>query len=164
MARHLVEAQAVRGAAIVGQAGGWSVLLKIGMHDHPLVAQRSGGQPRLWRSLDACVDYLKRDLRVARFELDASGHSEPTTSLRRPDSAERLRRAHAAAAAEHDRWFRDQVEIGVAEADDPNTRWVSHEEVMAEGARERAALVERIAKEGQGKGPRKGRRKASGTP
>ncbi len=32
--------------------------------------------------------------------------------------------------SDYDTWFREQVEIGVREADDPNTVWVSHEQVM----------------------------------
>jgi hypothetical protein len=34
-------------------------------------------------------------------------------------------------AAGHDRWFREQVEIGIKEADAPNAEWIPHEEVMA---------------------------------
>mgnify|MGYP000025178467 FL=1 len=33
MAKRLVEAAAIRGAAIIGQPGGWSVVLKLGMQD-----------------------------------------------------------------------------------------------------------------------------------
>jgi hypothetical protein len=32
--------------------------------------------------------------------------------------------------SDYDTWFREQAEIGVREADDPNTVWVSHEQVM----------------------------------
>lgn len=43
-------------------------------------------------------------------------------------------------AAEHDKWFRAQVDAGLAEADDPNTVWVSHEEVKEDMAKQRAVL------------------------
>ena len=66
----LVEAGAVRGAHIVGQRGGWAVLVKYGMTERPLAAQRGGA---LW-----CVfgcggdrDPLKRPLMAQVAELGA---------------------------------------------------------------------------------------------
>ena len=47
MVRHLVAAQAIRGASIVGVPGGWSVLLKLGLHEHVLCAQRGERAPRM---------------------------------------------------------------------------------------------------------------------
>lgn len=41
---------------------------------------------------------------------------------------------------EHDKWFREQVEAALAEADDPNTEWVSHEIVRQEMAEEQDSL------------------------
>lgn len=43
----LVESGAVRGAHIVGQPGGWAVMVKYGTHERPLAAQR-GTQARRW--------------------------------------------------------------------------------------------------------------------
>jgi hypothetical protein len=145
MAKRMVEASAIRGASIIGQPGGWSVVLKLGMHEKPLGAQRSD-KPRMWRSLDRCVDYLKKELHIARFELlDATNFSDVAVAGKsREDAAERLRKAHEAAA--HDKWFREQVEIGLAEADDPATEWVPHEVVKADMARQRTELLARIAK------------------
>ncbi len=142
MAKRMVEASAIRGASIIGQPGGWSVMLKMGMMEKPLGAQRSD-KPRMWRSLDRCVDYLKKELHIARFELlDATNFS--TVALvgkSREDASERLRSAHEAAA--HDKWFRAQVEIGLAEADDPAAEWVSNEEANASWAKKRAELAKR---------------------
>ena len=59
----------------------------------------------------------------------------------RDDASERLRNAHEAAA--HDKWFREQVEIGLAEADDPAAEWVTNEEANASSAKKRAELVKR---------------------
>ena len=36
--------------------------------------------------------------------------------------------------SDHDAWFREQVEIGLQEADDPNTVWFTQEEVMRDTA------------------------------
>ena len=143
--KRLVEARAIRGAAIIGQPGGWSVLLKYGMEERPLGIQRAD-RPRLWRSLDTCVDYLKEELHIGRIDLvDATQHSAAASlaGKSRPDAAERMRNAFA--AAEHDRWFREQVEIGLQEADDPATKWIPHEEVERQFGQLREDLRKRIA-------------------
>jgi len=142
MAKRMVEASAIHGASIIGQPGGWSVVLKLGMQEKPLGAQRSD-KPRMWRSLDRCVDYLKKELHIARFELlDATNFSDVTlVGKSREDASERLRNAHEAAA--HDKWFREQVEIGLAEADDPAAEWVTNEEANASWAKKRDELVKR---------------------
>lgn len=142
MAKRLVEAAAIRGASIIGQPGGWSVVLKLGMQDKALGIQRSD-KPRIWRSLDRCVEYLKNELHIARFELlDATNYSDVAlVGKSRDDAAERLRKAHEAAA--HDKWFREQVEIGLAEADDLAAEWVTNEEANASWTKKRAELVKR---------------------
>lgn len=148
MVKRLVEASAIRGAAIIGQPGGWSVVLKYGKEERPLGLQRAD-RPRLWRSLDTCVDYLKDELHIERIDqLDATRHSpqDPLPGKSRPDAAERMRKAFA--AADHDRWFREQVEIGLKEADDPATVWVGHEEVQRERAEWRAELQKRLSSTG----------------
>lgn len=92
----LVDAGAVRGVHIIGQGGGWAVLVKYGMKEHPLVAQRSG-DVRLFSRFETLVAYL-RGIGIARFEVDAANY-DPTRTPRkaRPDRSEALKRAHAAA-------------------------------------------------------------------
>lgn len=58
------------------------------------------------------------------------------------------------AAREHDAWFRAEVEKGLQEADDPNTKWIPHEEVMKDWHRRRAQLLKRVDAKG-GKSTRK---------
>ena len=146
MAKRLVEALAIRGASIIGQPGGWSVMLKLGMTEKPLGAQRTD-KPRTWRSLDRCVDYLKTELHIARFDLlDATDHSGVELAGKsRNDASERMRQTHAAAA--YDKWFRAQVEQGIKEADDPSTQWVSNEAVKATSAKRRAAWAKKAQAE-----------------
>jgi DNA-damage-inducible protein J len=43
-------------------------------------------------------------------------------------------------AAEHDRWFREQVAAAVDEADKPGAQFVEHEDVSARWAAKREAL------------------------
>ena len=127
MARRMADASAIRSASIIGQPGGWSVVLKVGLHERPLGAQRTD-KPRTWRSLDTCMDYLKNELHISRVDLlDASNHSAGgVTRSTRADSSERMKRAHEAAA--YDTWFRAQVQASI---DDPCPS-VSHEQVMAD--------------------------------
>ena len=143
MAKRMADASAIRGASIIGQPGGWSVVLKLGLHARPLGAQRTD-KPRTWRSLDRAVAYVKDELHIARFELlDATNHSEgpPVAGGSPMAAAERLRNAHKAAA--YDKWFRAEVEQGIKEADDPNTNWVSNEAVKAASAERKAAWAKK---------------------
>lgn len=138
----LVEAGAVRGAHIIGQSGGWAVLVKYGMTERALAAQRSR-QVRLFRKFETLVSYLK-ELGIARFDVDAADYDPDTLkATRRPDRTEALKRAHEAAA--HDAWFREQVEVAIAEADSPTAEWVSNEDAKASWAKKRAELAKRVA-------------------
>lgn len=143
MARRMADASAIRGASIIGQPGGWSVVLKLGLQERPLGAQRTD-KPRTWRSLDRVVAYVKDELHIARFDLlDATNHSEgePVAGSSPVAAAERLRNAHQAAA--YDKWFRAEVEQGLKEADDPNTKWISNEDAKKSWAKQRAELAKR---------------------
>ena len=67
----LVAAGAVRVVVAVGQPGGWSLLVRYGLAERALAAQRSK-QLRVFRKLDTLQAYLQ-DIGVVRFEIDAAG-------------------------------------------------------------------------------------------
>jgi hypothetical protein len=138
MARQMVDAAAIQGASIIGQPGGWSVMLKLGTLEKPLGSQR-GDTPRTWRSLDRCVDYLRTELHIARVDLDATNFSEAIVGKVREDASARLRQAHEAAT--HDKWFRAQVELGLQEAEAPDAEWISNEDANASWATKRSKLA-----------------------
>jgi len=146
-ARRMAEAGTIRGVSIIGQPGGWSVMLKTGMLEKPLGGQKTD-KPRTWRSLDTLTEYLRKDLSIVRIDgVDATHHSSADVHRRgRPDAAARMKRAHEAAA--HDAWFRAQVDAGIKEADDPATQWISNED--AEASMEK--LLTRLEAEGKGRG------------
>jgi predicted transcriptional regulator len=50
-------------------------------------------------------------------------------------------------AEEHDAWFREQVEQAIREADDPNTVWIPHEEVVRGLEERQRELIKRIEDE-----------------
>jgi len=133
----LVEANAVRSTTVVGVQGGWSVLVRYGTAERRLAAQR--GDVRTWRRLDAVAGYL-RGMGLARFEVDAANH-EDVPGQKRPDRAQAMRELHD--AAEHDRWFREQVEEAVKVADSPDAVWHDQGDVM----RDARTLLEQVARE-----------------
>lgn len=132
----LVEANAVLGTHIVARPGGWGVIVRYGAAESSLAATRSK-EVRVFRRLETLVGYLK-DVGISRFEVDvANFDAVAEKGYNRPDASATLKQAHSALA--HDRWFRDQVQQALTEADDPAAKWVSNEAAMAEGASRRAA-------------------------
>lgn len=134
----LIEAGAVHGASIVGQPGGWSVVIQYGMTERALAAKR--GAVRIFRKFETLVGYLM-DLGLANYQVDASQFDpvSPRTGRTRADSAERLKNAHQAAA--YAAWLTQEVQQAI---DDPRPS-IPHEEVMAEWELERAALLQRAS-------------------
>src|ERR1035437_7036497 len=65
----LAEAGVVRSAHVIGQAGGWGILVKYGMTERALAAQRSH-QVRVFRKLETLVAYLK-GVGIPRFDVDS---------------------------------------------------------------------------------------------
>lgn len=143
MAKRMVETAAIHGASIVGQPGGWAVMLKLGMYERPLGVQR-GNKPRMWRSLDTCMAYLKDELHIARIDtLDATFHTRATgLGVSRPDSAKRMREAFEASAYTH--WLNDVVEdsrAGLADGTYKRIEATEWEIARAEKLRQRADLA-----------------------
>lgn len=138
---HLVEAGAVRGANVIGQPGGWGVVIQYGMTERVLAAKR--GTVRIFRKFETLVGYLK-GIGIANYQVDAS-HFDPValkTKRKRTDAAERMKSAHEAAA--YTGWLTQQVQEAI---DDPRPN-VPHSEVAAEWDTERAALVKRAGSMG----------------
>ena len=131
---HLVEAGAILGANIVGQPGGWGVVIQIGMTERALAAKR--GAVRIFRKFETLVGYLK-GIGIASYQVDASQFDPVAlkTERTRTDSAERLKNAHRAAS--YKGWLTQQVQEAI---DDPRPS-IPHDAVMAEWNIERAALL-----------------------
>ena len=137
----LVEGGAIRAAHVIGQAGGWALSVKYGVTDTFLAAQRSG-KLRLFRKLETVMLYLK-GLGISNFDVDASAYDieEAKTQHKRPDRADSLKRVHE--AAEHDAWFREQVQQALDESNKPDAVFIPHEQVMAKWAIKRAELLKK---------------------
>lgn len=143
--RDLVDAGTVRRVTLVGQRGGYAVLARYGTQKRTLAAK--SGEPRLFASIDTAARVL-RALGVADFEVNAVNYA-PGDPLRRrrPDRSAALKAVHQ--AAEYDAWFRAQVGQALEEAGDPATRWVPHEAVKTDMAKQRAVLKARIERGGK---------------
>ena len=109
----LVEANAVNGANIIGQPGGWCVVIKYGMTERALAAKR--GSVRIFRKFETLVGYLK-GIGVAKYQVDATGFDPVALKIthRGEVASNRMKAAHEAAA--YDKWFREQVQEAT---DDP---------------------------------------------
>lgn len=75
----LVASGAVRVVVAVGQSNGWILLVRYGLAERALAAQRSK-QLRFFRKLDTLVLYLQQ-IGVSRFEVDAAGFIVASRSL-----------------------------------------------------------------------------------
>ena len=77
----------------------------------------------------------------AEFTRAARANDRPASILLRDFMRDYVNRNRE--KSEHDTWFRSEVEQGLREADDPATKWIPHEQVVAETR----ALIDRIAAE-----------------
>lgn len=141
--KSLVDAHAIRGATIFGQPGGWAVLVRYGALERAIAAQKSG-TTRVWRHLDTAAAFVRQELGLPRFEVDTVGHDPHALERRRPDTAARQRRAHE--AAEHDKWFRAEVQKTLDGIANGTVETVSHEEHTARWHKKRAELLARIGR------------------
>lgn len=138
---HLVAAGAVKGASIVGQPGGWGVVVHYGLTERVLAARR--GAIRNFKKFETLVDYLK-SIGLAKYQVDATEYepTAPPSDRKRTDAAERMKNAHAAAA--YKGWLTKEVQEAI---DDPRPS-VPHAQVAAEWKVERAALAKQVKSAG----------------
>lgn len=120
----LAEAGAVSSARIVGQPGGWQIVVKNGKTECALKAQRSQ-QVRLFRSFETLVGYLK-GVGIVNFDVDAKDFDAHGPATRkRPDTSAAMKQAHEAAA--YDKWLKAEVQ----EAIDDTGPTIPHDEVVS---------------------------------
>lgn len=87
---------------------------------------------------------LLREIGIHEMRVDGTQWRPEEAELEktvRPDRAVAMKQAHEAVG--HDKWFREQVEQGIKEADDPNTLWLSNDEAEARAAERRTRWLAR---------------------
>jgi predicted transcriptional regulator len=117
----LVEADAIQSASVVGEASGFYIAVKYGETEKVLTAR--AGNVRFFRSMDTVVEYLRKTIGIGRFNVDMA-HYDPKkmkdAGRKRPDRKEAMKKVNE--AVERDKWFRQQVEIGLKSAEDGKVR------------------------------------------
>jgi len=122
---HLVEAGAVRGASIIGQPGGWGVVVQYGMTERALAAKR--GAVRIFRKFETLVGYLK-DIGIVKYQVDASQYDPAALQVQRTrsDASQRLKDAHEAVAYRD--WLQGKVSASRAGLEDGTNKAITAEE------------------------------------
>lgn len=128
---HLIEAGAVLGADIVGQPGGWRIVVKYGVSERMLAARR--GAVRVFKRFETLVTYLK-ELGIAEYRVNAADYDPASAKAHkmRPDASERLKRAHEAAA--YDAWLQSKVAVSLAGIGDGSNPAIADDDWAAERA------------------------------
>jgi hypothetical protein len=131
----LVEANAVRGASVIGQAGGWGIVIQYGMTERALAAKR--GAVRVFKKFETLVRYMK-SIGLARYQVDASNYEADAAKVepQRSDAAARMKAAHAAAA--YTAWLNKEVQAAI----DDQSPSITHAEVLAAWQIERSKLLQ----------------------
>ena len=130
----LAEAGVVDSAHVIGREGGWRIVVKYGMSERALAAQRSQ-QVRIFRKFETLVEYLK-GIGISRFDVDAANFDPRSLAERkRPDRAAAMKDAHEAAA--YVKWLKAEIQEAI---DDPGPT-IPHEEAM----RQIRAAIKRLA-------------------
>lgn len=143
--KNLAGAHALNGAVVFGQPGGFAVLVRYGVNERAVAAQRSR-RMRIWRNLNTAATYVREELGLARFEIDMTDHDPAAVERKRPDTAERQRQIHE--AAEHDAWFRGEVQKALDGIKDGSNAAIPDDEWAARVKAKRADLQRRIMTNG----------------
>ena len=103
----LVEAGAVRGTHVIGQPGGWGVVVQYGVTERALAAKR--GAMRIFRKFETLAGYLA-GIGILHYEVDASQYDPVALKIERSrsDASARMTAAHDAAA--YDKWLANEID------------------------------------------------------
>jgi len=145
--RSAFQSGGLRSVGVTASGGLFFVTAQQRTGDRVSLATTRGKQIRRFRDAGKAIAVLHA-MGARKVEVDISDWTPGQAAeegRRRPDTAERQRRAHAAAV--HDAWFRAEVEQSLREADAPGAIWVSQDEVRQESAARRAAWLN-LAKAG----------------
>lgn len=71
--RELLDSGAVRGIVIIGEGDSWAVEAEIGTQRRVLRSDRS--PVRVWKSMDRLARWLREDLGIAEWRVDATRYT-----------------------------------------------------------------------------------------
>jgi len=141
--RTVAEAGGVSAVTLQAEGGEFFVRIKTKNNTEAVLSRARSAEPRRFSNpLPAIALLRKLGIVIGTFDLSHWNPEQKPSVRKRPDRSKAMKQAHE--AVEYDKWFRAQVAQGLAEADDPNTQWVTHEEAKASWANKRAELAKRI--------------------
>ncbi|EQD55251.1 hypothetical protein B1A_09118 [mine drainage metagenome] len=133
--RHLVEANSVRGASIVGEKGGWSVAVRFGQAERVLAGK--DGVPRLFVKVDAAVKQLL-GIGLVSFEVHGSDYEAAKLRASRPDRSAAMKEAN-----EYGRWLKAEVGHTAQRVANGEAKLFTQAQAEARGAKKRGELLKR---------------------
>lgn len=138
--RVMAKAGGVATVTLQGDGRSFYVRIKSSNDAEAMLSSARHDRPRPFSNpLPAIALLHKLGLMIGIFDVSNWNPELNPLARSRPERAAAMKQDSKAIG--HDRWFRAQVAKGLAAADDPGTRWVTHEEMKSAWARKRAALV-----------------------
>jgi len=124
--KQLVDDGIVRSATVMPHEDQWELIVHYG-RVQKVLATTPGNKIRTWSKMDTLVEYIAK-LGIKHLETDLTCYKIGVKSSRkRPDRSAALLQQHE--AVKHDRWFKEQVQIGLDQAKSPTAVWVSQEDM-----------------------------------
>lgn len=135
--KELVAANAVRSAEVLGEKGGYVVLVKYGTIERVVAARDNTGhiKRRTFTSLDSVDNFLRKTVHIFDYRVASADFEPAPRQARYERNSERLKEVHESAA--YDKWFRARVQEAI---DDPRPA-IPHDEMKKEFAALRAELA-----------------------
>lgn len=127
----LVDAKVIRHATIVADEGVFKVNVKYKAVERTVSVRTAEGKikERLFTSLDSVARFMQEKVHLAHYEIDAVNFDPAARAGKRPDTAERLRNAHAARS--YNEWLQQKVDASVAGLSDGTNKSISADEWSA---------------------------------
>ena len=144
--KELVNANMVRTAAVIGEPGGFSIVIKYGMTERFLAARSSTNtvKKRTFPSLDSANNFLRNTVHIVDYTVNNANFDPVRVKPVSVKTQARMKQVHE--TAKHTQWLRKEVEASRA---DPRPA-ISH----AEAQQQSAANLERLRLEAEA-APRK---------
>ncbi|PRC93232.1 hypothetical protein [Solimicrobium silvestre] len=135
--KELVAANVVCSAEVVGEKGGYVVLVKYGVGERVVAARDNTGhiKRRIFASLDSVDNFLRKIVHIVDYRVASANFEAAPRQARYEKNSARLKEVHESAA--YDKWFRSQVQEAL---DDPRPA-IPHEDIKKEFAALRAELA-----------------------
>lgn len=126
--KDLVDANVIQHATVVADKDVFKITVKYGMVERTVSVRTREGQikERVFTSLDAVARFMREKVHLAQYEIDAANFQPMTKRTKRPDTARRLKEAHAALS--HSEWLEGKVNASRTGLADGTNKRIAPEE------------------------------------